>query len=117
MPLIALWSFVLFGKQNKNYIEHLVINAYATSQSLAFFIVSMPFFKLAQHFHFDGALVEAGDVIYVAITLWVYLTFFNQYKKLNILLRTLLSLSLSVACFLLIVIGIAIFLYHFNILK
>jgi hypothetical protein len=117
LPVVALWSFLMFRKQGKNYIEHLVVNAYATSQSLAFFIVGMPVFKIAQYYKSDDPFVEIGNVVYVLIILWTYMTFFTVYTKRTIFFRTLICMALSVFSLLILLICIGVILYKFKILK
>lgn len=117
IPLLSLWSYLLFRKQGKNYIEHLVVNAFITSQSLAFYIVLMPVYKSSQYFKLDSLLNDVGVIFYLGVLVWSYITFFTNYKKRTIVFKSLLGALLSKIVLILVFILVAILLIKLHVIK
>lgn len=117
LPILSLWSYLLLGKQGKNYIEHLVLHTYLTSQSLVFYIVLMPVYKGFQYYKLDSLLINLGIVFYLGVLLWSYITFFTNYKKRTIIFKSLLGVFLSFTVLIFVIILIAIALSKLHIIK
>jgi hypothetical protein len=92
IPVFALFSFLLFRRSGYNYAEHLVLNAYITSQQLLLFIVWLPFTQ-AMPLPVEGLLG-----LYVAITLaynlWVYVQFCGSRTAASVL-RAIAAMGLA----------------------
>ncbi len=92
LPFAALGTYLAFRKWGYNYVEHFILNAFITSQSLIVRIVLFPF-----NYAFNGtpALKDFSNlekIINLVLVVWVLLQFFNTRKKFSVLWRTLLSL-------------------------
>ncbi|MEO8416640.1 MAG: DUF3667 domain-containing protein [Ginsengibacter sp.] len=92
LPFAALGTYLAFRKWGYNYVEHFILNAFITAQSLIVRIVLFPF-----NYAFSGrpALKNFYNLEYIinlGLLVWVLLQFFNTRKKFSILMRTLLSL-------------------------
>ena len=73
IPVFALFSFLLFRRLDYNYAEHLVLNAYITSQQLLLFIGWMP---LAGILPVPAHWLPGGYVVLtLGYNLWVYVQF------------------------------------------
>ncbi|CAA9253053.1 MAG: hypothetical protein AVDCRST_MAG56-2082 [uncultured Cytophagales bacterium] len=83
IPVFALFSFLLFRRSGYNYAEHLVLNAYITSQQLLLFIGWLPLTRVAP--------LPAHWLLglYVAVTLgynlWVYVQFCGARTAASVL--------------------------------
>lgn len=116
LPLLALWSWLLFRKQGNNYIEHLVLNAYLTSQSLAFYIVLMPLFKASHYVKLDEMFSNIGVLVYPLVLMWGYITFFTSYKKLTTVVKSLLCVLLTLIALIFVLMAVAILFSMFRIM-
>lgn len=92
LPFAALSTYVAFRKWGYNYVEHFILNAFITSQSLIVHIVLFPF-----NYALNGkpALRDFSNlenIISLGLLVWVLMQFFNTHKKLPVIGRTLLSL-------------------------
>jgi hypothetical protein len=101
LPVYTLGTFFSFRKKGYNFIEHLVLNAFLTSQRLVLRIVLFPFFNLlngTDELDFFSGIVNT--VIFI-LTFWTFVQFFNATKKSTVFWRTVLSFTISGTLYLL----------------
>jgi hypothetical protein len=106
LPLISMSSFICFRRQGYNFMEHIVLNAYAAAQRFYFSIIAMllflPFRKGPDMQVFYNALM----VGFVLLTTWTYMQFFNKLPKIKVLFLSLLSALISFICFTVILVAV-----------
>ena len=93
IPVNAVATFIVFKKQDYNFSEHVVLNAYLTGQRLAINLVLMPLYYV-----FGNALPIVTVVVFLiefSLTAWSYHRFFNKLSKAKTFLLTLLSLAIT----------------------
>lgn len=90
VPLISLNSFLLFRKQGYNYTEHLVVNAFYSTQKLWTRILALPLMLFTDQADLFMKLLMGTDFL---LMLWVYGQFFKNVPRARIFL---LSLSAAV---------------------
>lgn len=107
LPVITLSSFMVFKKQHRNYMEHLVLNAFICGQMMVLHILSTPI--LYFYNHTPTFLIFKDLLSYVDFILlwWVYTKFFNQIKFWKTFLLTLGTILLFLLFFLVLAIFFA----------
>ncbi|MCX6243552.1 MAG: DUF3667 domain-containing protein [Bacteroidetes bacterium] len=91
LPVYTLGSFIAFRKQGYNFAEHLVLNAYLSSQRLLFRIATFPIFLVFNGTTFIRTLIWLYILSDVILLSWGYCQFFNRLKPAKALLLSLLS--------------------------
>jgi len=91
LPVFTLGTFLSFRKMGYNYIEHLVINAFLTSQRLVLRIVLFPFYNLLNRTRELEIFSGIVNLVIFFLTFWTLIQFFNTTKKTTVFWRTLLS--------------------------
>lgn len=87
IPFFSLASYLSFLGFKKNYLEHLVLNAYIAGQQSIFY----SFFITLKVF-IDSEVLEVIPVFISTIyTFWVFWQFFSEGNRFVNILRTLLS--------------------------
>ncbi|RZJ67766.1 MAG: DUF3667 domain-containing protein [Flavobacterium sp.] len=107
LPLYSICSYLAFRKWGYNFIEHVILNTFASAQRLVINIVLVPFLILMSHiskeFFWAISFVSFGSFIF---TVWTLITFFRGRDLGAIILRMLLfCVLMSIVMFILIVIG------------
>jgi len=113
LPVIALFSYVFFGKQKLFYPEHFIFNTYVAGFQNLIYVILVP-----------TLLVFGGNVIYVIYGAYLLLSigyqafayrqFFTKYSKTNATWRAGVCIILSYVLFILlfsIVLGIVVGAY------
>lgn len=95
IPITSLGSYLAFRKSGCNYFQHITLNAYITGQTIVFYILLVPFSYFFTSDVAEGILAVVRMVIGVLFTFWVYFQFFNVYRTIPKLLRTLLTYMYS----------------------
>ena len=80
VPLYALASFLAYRKENYNYVEHLVLNAYTSSLRLFVTIILFPLVVLTQHKSGNDFVSTLTSVLELAVTCWCFIQFFSTLK-------------------------------------
>lgn len=105
VPVFSFGTFVSFRKKGYNFIEHVVLNAFLTSQRLALRIALFPFYNMLNGTNelkpFSGTV---NTVIFV-LTFWTLVQFFSTTKKLTVFWRTVLSFIISGTLYLILAFG------------
>jgi hypothetical protein len=100
LPIFSLSSYLLFNAYKKNYLEHIVLNAYITGQQAIIYLVFNLLSVIIHHKSIELIPVLAS----VGYNFWVYQRFFD---KSSLIKNTILTF-LTYVCFLLMVSGILI---------
>lgn len=103
LPLYALCSFFAFKKYNRNFVEHLILNAFLAGQRLVLHIVTFPIlylFNKTLHLVYATLILTIIDFI---LLFWGYSQFFEKDKKSNSFLPTIISSVLSTMTIILVV--------------
>ncbi len=94
LPFAALGTYLAFRRWGYNYVEHFIINAFITSQSLIVHIVLFPFNYALNGKPALKSFSNLENVINLVLMVWVLMQFFNTHKRIWVFGRTLLSLLL-----------------------
>jgi hypothetical protein len=113
LPIFSVGTFFSFRKKGYNFIEHLILNAFLTSQRLVLVIVLSPFYTLLNGVKELKTLSDTVALVVFFLTLWTLVQFFNTTKKSTVFWRTLLSFIISGALFLALAFG-GMLLLFFN---
>ncbi len=105
LPVFSFGTFLSFRKMGYNFIEHLVLNAFLTSQRLALRIVLFPFYNLLNGTEELKILSGIVNIVVFFLTFWTLVQFFNTTKKSTVFWRTLLSLIITGALYLALAFG------------
>ncbi|MBL7857717.1 MAG: DUF3667 domain-containing protein [Cyclobacteriaceae bacterium] len=114
IPLYALFSFLMFRKAKLNYSEHFVINTFRTSAFLLMNIMFLVMASLLRNTTIILPINRALTWIMLAYGTWFYYQYFSLYytRKLLLVLRSLLAVTLPMILVLLGVIFYLSFLFH-----
>ena len=108
IPVNAVATFIVFKKQDYNFSEHVVLNAYLTGQRLAINLVLMPLYYV-----FSNKLPIVTVVVFLiefSLTVWSYHRFFNKLSKAKTFLLTLLSLAITLCIVLILTVLVIVIL-------
>ena len=109
LPLNGVASFLAFKKYGYNYTEHLVFNAFLTSQKLIIYIVLLPLVVLFKDTHFLIFITSGRNLVVFGMALWTFIQFFTNRSKFKTFLLTLLTyLFIIIQLFILILITIQV---------
>ena len=89
LPFLSLASYLAFFKCKFNYFEHFILNAYITAQQAliySFFVIIQFTVKSESYF-----LQYVPLSLAFTFGLWAFLQFFNNEKKLKVVLLYLLT--------------------------
>lgn len=94
-PIFSLGTYLTFFNYRKNYIEHIVINAYITGQQAIIYS-----FFLLLNAYFDNEILESIPVfLSLGYAFWVYWQIFNNGNRILNLLRSALAYIIYFVCF------------------
>lgn len=108
LPLAALSSWLAFRIWNYNYIEHLIINAYAAGLRLSIQILFYPISLLAAGTIFSFIVSGILSTISILTTGWLFTQFFHDKPLDKVILRLLLLVLYTGILTLLLGMGIAV---------
>lgn len=92
LPLLSINSFLVFHKQGYNFTEHLVINAFYSTQKLWIRILTLPLILWTDRPQLIMQLLMAGDII---LMFWIYGQFFKNLSSLKTVLLTVCTAVLN----------------------
>jgi hypothetical protein len=90
IPMYTIGSYIIFKKQGYNFVEHIVLNAYISSQRLYLNIVTFPLIYLL---HYSPVLETVRNVIVgieIILFAWTYVQFFNKMPKFKTIIFSIL---------------------------
>jgi len=111
LPIFTLGTYLSFRKMGYNFIEHLVLNAFLTSQRLVLRIVLFPFYNLLSGTDKLRTFSNVVNVVIFFLTFWTLGQFFNTAKKSTVFWRTLLSGFISGILYLALALGVMLILF------
>jgi len=110
LPVLALGTYLGFKKAGYNFVEHLVINSFLTSQRLVLRLLTFPIFY---YYNNTPALKTASNIIdfigYILMA-WSLFQLFNTLSSGQRIWRVLLSLAISFATLFIALFGIAFYI-------
>ncbi|RYZ86346.1 MAG: DUF3667 domain-containing protein [Proteobacteria bacterium] len=95
VPFYSLASWLAFRKYGYNFIEHVILNSFASAQRLIFNIVVIPIFIVLSRI--DPMYIMVSSVVTFlgyGLTIWTFITFFRGRDLGMIILRYILFLAL-----------------------
>jgi len=111
LPVFSIGTFFSFRKEGYNFIEHLVLNAFLTSQRLVLRIVLFPIYSLLNGTNKVKILSGVVGLVIFFLTLWTLVQFFSTTKKSTVFWRTLLSFIISGILYLTLAFGVMLLLF------
>jgi len=88
VPILSLCSYIVFNKQGYNYTEHIILNAFYSSQKLWLRILTIPLLLWQDMAVTITQFLMIADLI---LMFWCYKQFFTNLSELRALLLTALS--------------------------
>lgn len=112
LPIVSFASWLSFKKWGYNFIENIIINAFATGQRLIFSTFCLLLYFLIPNEVAAKISVITGLITF-GLTIWIYATLYKDKEGSALFLRILLFLFLLAVIFfvLIIVFGIAFAVY------
>jgi hypothetical protein len=91
VPIYSIASFMVFYKQQYNFIEHVYLNTFLGSQRIFLHLLIFPLFVV-----FNGTtqlkiVMDVSIILDVALLVWSYSQFFNKLTKTKAILFSILS--------------------------
>ncbi len=114
LPIAALGTYLAFFKQGYNYIEHFILNAFLTAQSLLVHIVLFPFTYIFNKTPALNIFSGIENIISILLVIWVLMQFFNKQKKAATFWYTLLSFIIYIILYAILFIATAAVIYFFR---
>ncbi len=112
IPIFSLGTYICFKKTGYNFIEHFIINAFVASQNLILHIVTFPLFYAFNHSPHLKTTARIADIIGYGIAFFTVMQLFNGFSYFQRILRTSLSLAISlIIIFLLLILASKLFLH------
>jgi len=93
IPLFSLASYISFLGLGRNYLEHIVINSYITGLQAIFYSFFMFIGVIINNEDFTVLLAVIVSILYCY---WSFSQFYNDTKRIKIILRLLLTYILYV---------------------
>jgi len=81
IPFYALASFLSYRKEGYNYVEHLVLNAHASSFRLLVTLILFPLAVLTQHNAGKETVDTITTIMELIVTCWCFMQFFGNLKR------------------------------------
>lgn len=92
LPVLSLNSFLLFHRQGYNFTEHLVINAFYSTQKLWIRILTLPLILWTGNAQFVMKILLLIDF---ALLFWIYVQFFKNISTIQTFILTLAATILN----------------------
>lgn len=91
IPIYSTVTFIVFKKEDYNFIEHLVLNAYLSAQRLSIHIILFPLTYYTYGTPNAARLTCALLLVDISLAVWSYTQFFNKRSAINAFLHAILS--------------------------
>lgn len=109
LPILSFSSYIVFRKQAYNFTEHLILNAFYSSQKLWIRILTLPLFLLTDKAEIFMQCLLVSDFI---LMVWCYRQFFKDIPSVRVFLMTLGANLLNLLLILIITTIILIFMMN-----
>lgn len=96
LPIFAFGSYVCFYKQRYNFIEHVVINAFLSSQRLLFRIATFPILAVIYKTPNLHTFLNSLILVDIVLMAWAYTQFFCKMKVFRAIVLSMLSYGIYV---------------------
>jgi Protein of unknown function (DUF3667) len=116
IPIIALFTKLVFRKWGHNYYEHIVMNAYGLScYSVLSMLVMYPILYFVKHdVQMFGNVTLYSFSIIPVVMVWFFKGFYPEKKLTTIIFRVLLMIILTIFCLVILCIGAVIIIAILN---
>jgi hypothetical protein len=94
LPAFTVASWVVFRKNNRNFLEHFVLNAYLIGLLVIAGIVLVPLFYIYRDTSRLSIVLTISHLVNFPIAYWVYYQFFDQRDKIKLVFKILMTLLL-----------------------
>jgi hypothetical protein len=101
IPIFSVGTYICFKKAKYNYIEHLVINSFIAGQKLILHLLTFPIYYWLRNSTFSRPIDQIIDIIGYLLACWTIYQLFNEFNKFQRFWRTLFSLLIPFAIFIL----------------
>lgn len=91
LPFYAFGSFIAYKKQHRNFVEHLVLNAFLAGQRLILHIIAFPLLYVYRDSSNLNVVTGLLTFMDFGLFFWGYSQFFNNISKLKNFLLTLIA--------------------------
>ncbi|WP_165764610.1 DUF3667 domain-containing protein [Flavobacterium cyanobacteriorum] len=91
VPLYGMVSYLMFRKSRYNFIEHMVLNTFLAGQKLVLHISLLPLLYACKDSIYANWVPAFLFITDIALTLWIYISFFDMFSVLSRVIRTFLS--------------------------
>ncbi|SFT04119.1 Protein of unknown function [Zhouia amylolytica] len=91
IPVFSMGSYIAFWKQGYNFIEHMVLNAYAASQRLVVHVMILPLLYASYNSEIESLISRALLFLNLILVYWCYSQFFEKVSKVKSFLLTVLT--------------------------
>ncbi len=97
IPIFSLASYISFLGLDRNYLEHIVINAFITGQQAIFYSFFTVVGVLSKHEDISALIAVTISIVF---NCWAFIQFYNGEKKGWVILRLFLTYFLFYILFL-----------------
>ncbi|UNY98171.1 DUF3667 domain-containing protein [Zhouia spongiae] len=110
IPVLSLGSYISFKNQGYNFMEHMVLNAYASSQRLLLHIALIPVIYILYGTTYYPWVSRVLLLLNFILICWCYSQYFNKQSKVKSILCTVLTGIIAYT----ILIGLFVFWIYLN---
>jgi len=91
LPIFSLASYWCFKRSGYNYFQHLILNCYVSGFRTAILLVLLPLTSFIQDKQINEFIDIAKIYAGLALTFWMYFSFFQSYHPIKKILLTVLT--------------------------
>lgn len=111
VPIYSIASFIIFYKQQYNFIEHVYLNTFLGSQRILLHLLIFPLFVI-----FNGTVqlkivMDVSIFLDVILLLWSYAQFFDKLTNIKAILLTILSYMIFIVLYFAITAAVLLFFH------
>lgn len=99
IPLYAISSYIVFKKQGYNFTEHIILNAFCSTQRLWIRIATLPLLLIADDTAGINLILRLLLLADLLLMFWTYSQFFDTLSKLKLILKILVWQALFYVLF------------------
>ena len=111
VPIYSVASFVVFYKQQYNFIEHLYLNTFLGSQRILLRLVLFTLLVIYNGTAQLKIILDVSILLDVVLIIWSYKQFFNKLTKGKAILLSILSYAVFFVMFFIIASAVLLFLH------
>lgn len=111
VPIYSIASFLVFRKQQYNFIEHVYLNAFLGSQRILLRLMLFPLLVIYNGTAQLKIILDVSILLDVVLIVWSYKQFFNKLPKGKAILLSILSYVIFFVLFFIIVSAVLLFFH------